>query len=133
MSNATEIVPTPILMKKGEIRKLALRIKQVKRFGHKGLCYLKKPMPLFKAHGLYDPRPGDKATNLKRFGYILVCHKGLDDLFLPSSGEIISKIPTEDLVRVVAFEILYLCRDVKYFENYAKGIKTYSVALYAWK
>ena len=60
---------------KQRIRQLAKRIKQVENFDRRGICYLKKPMPLFTEYYMFDPKPDDKATDLKKLGYIFTYHK----------------------------------------------------------
>lgn len=73
----------------------------------RGELYYIKPVDLFGVAYTWDPKPADKATDLKPLCDITTYHTyGYQGLFKPSIAEVLAQIPAEYLDGVVAFEIV---------------------------
>lgn len=115
MENVDTKVWIPELPKK-RIQELAERIKPIVRFaeGEKGLfrstdgyLFYIQPVNLFDVAYTWEPKPTEKATDLKSLCDITTYHSfAYYGFFKPSIAEVIAQIPEEWLDRVVAFEIV---------------------------
>ena len=94
------------VVSKMQIYELSKRIKPVVRFKSKGLCYI-KPVDLFEVSFIWDSRSADKAISLKAICDITTYHTfGYHGLFKPSIAEVLSQIPAQHRIKVMAFEIV---------------------------